>query len=100
IDAPGTSRSLHSCGACARAASWLSANYARPNHTASRNRGNVLPERPLLRTADLTLGTVAPADSLGILISTRERNLFEPVLMKTMIRSSRYTHALLLCVLG
>ena len=43
--------------------SRLSADHPRSNHPASRNRGNLLPECSLLRTADLTEGTLALNDN-------------------------------------
>ncbi len=53
IDACWAGRRFHACGTCACATTWMSADHTRPNHPASGNRGNLLPEHSLLRTADL-----------------------------------------------
>src|SRR5438128_2196952 len=53
IDACWAGRRFHACGACACAATWVSADHTRPDHPASGNCGNLLPEYSLLRTADL-----------------------------------------------
>src|SRR5437870_10235733 len=53
IDACWPGRRFHACGTCACAATWVSADHTRPDHPASGNCGNLLPEYSLLRTADL-----------------------------------------------
>src|SRR5438552_18238638 len=53
VDACWAGRRFHACGACACAATWVSADHTRPDHPASGNCGNLLPECSLLRTADL-----------------------------------------------
>ena len=53
LDACWARRRFHARGTCASASSRLPANYARPNHPASGNCSNLLPEHSLLRIADL-----------------------------------------------
>ncbi len=52
IDACWPGRRFHACGTCACAATWVSADHTRPDHPASGNCGNLLPECSLLRAAD------------------------------------------------
>src|SRR6266540_4175362 len=53
LDACWARRRFHARRTCARPSARLPANHARPDHPASGNRGNLLPEYPLLRIADL-----------------------------------------------